>query len=253
MTRALVVVDVQNDFCEGGSLAVRGGADVAFKLGRLLHAWSEADDRSQTDYSFVVATRDHHVNPGDHFSDDPDFTTIAATRDLVRRYTDASVATDVDALAAMLRDDVRCSMPPTPGLTVGRDATVREWVEGGFVGMSGLRAVGTGVNRQPALAFCGDARGRTHGGAGMTKINLLLGVALLASCLGLVRVAYESRRVFAELDKAKNEQRLLDAEYKRLDAERQAQATNLRVEQVARERLGMRVITPAVVASGVNP
>jgi nicotinamidase/pyrazinamidase len=73
MTRALVVVDVQNDFCEGGSLAVRGGADVAFKLGRLLHAWSEADDRSQTDYSFVVATRDHHVDPGDHFSGDPDF------------------------------------------------------------------------------------------------------------------------------------------------------------------------------------
>jgi len=82
----------------------------------------------------------------------------------------------------------------------------------------------------------------------MNKINLLLGVALLASCLGLVRVAYESRRVFAELDKAKNEQRLLDAEYKRLDAERQAQATNLRVEKVAREKLRMATATPAVTA-----
>ena len=44
------------------------------------------------------------------------------TRELVRRYTDASVATDIDGLAALLRDDVRCSMPPTPGLYVGRDA-----------------------------------------------------------------------------------------------------------------------------------
>ncbi|MPZ94568.1 MAG: isochorismatase family protein [Propionibacteriales bacterium] len=73
MTRALIVADVQNDFCEGGSLAVDGGADVAFRLGRLLHEWSEAEDRSQTDYQVVVATRDHHIDPGDHFSDQPDF------------------------------------------------------------------------------------------------------------------------------------------------------------------------------------
>jgi cell division protein FtsL len=82
----------------------------------------------------------------------------------------------------------------------------------------------------------------------MTKTTLLLVVALLASCLGLVRVAYESRRAFAELDKAKTEQRQLDAEFKRLDAERQAQATNLRVEKVARERLKMATATPAVTA-----
>ncbi|MGH3387074.1 MAG: isochorismatase family protein [Nocardioidaceae bacterium] len=73
MTRALIVVDVQNDFCEGGSLAVAGGADVAFRLGRLLHEWSQADDRGQTEYQVVVATRDHHIDPGDHFSDQPDF------------------------------------------------------------------------------------------------------------------------------------------------------------------------------------
>jgi RNA polymerase sigma-70 factor (ECF subfamily) len=56
----------------------------------------------------------------------------AGTRELVRRYTDASVATDVAGLAALLRDDVRCSMPPTPGLYVGRDAVVNDWVESGF-------------------------------------------------------------------------------------------------------------------------
>ncbi len=76
-----------------------------------------------------------------------------ATHELVRRFTEASVATDIDALAAMLRDDVRCSMPPTPGLYVGRDAVVDDWVESGFVGMKGLRGVPTSVNRQPAVAF----------------------------------------------------------------------------------------------------
>ncbi len=72
MTRALIVVDVQNDFCEGGSLAVSGGAEVAFRIGELLHTWHEADARDR-DYSVVVATRDHHIDPGDHFSDQPDF------------------------------------------------------------------------------------------------------------------------------------------------------------------------------------
>jgi len=76
----------------------------------------------------------------------------AATRDLVRRFTDACIAADIDRLSTMLRDDVRCSMPPTPGLVVGRDAVVEDWVQGGFGEMTGLRAVATGVNRQPALA-----------------------------------------------------------------------------------------------------
>ncbi|MFI5838047.1 RNA polymerase subunit sigma-70 [Micromonospora sp. NPDC051300] len=77
----------------------------------------------------------------------------AGTRELVRRFTDASVATDIPALTALLRDDVRCAMPPTPGLRVGRDAVVRDWVDDGFEGMTGLRGVPTTVNRQPAVAF----------------------------------------------------------------------------------------------------
>jgi nicotinamidase/pyrazinamidase len=64
MTRALLVIDVQNDFCEGGSLAVTGGAAVARAISR--HAGS-------ADYSHVVATRDHHVDPGAHFAAQPDF------------------------------------------------------------------------------------------------------------------------------------------------------------------------------------
>ncbi|MGW0915378.1 RNA polymerase subunit sigma-70 [Streptomyces sp. NPDC002784] len=76
-----------------------------------------------------------------------------ATRELVRRYTDASVATDIDTLATLLRDDVRCSMPPTPGLHIGRDAVVTDWIDSGFQDMQGLRPVPTSVNRQPAIAF----------------------------------------------------------------------------------------------------
>jgi nicotinamidase/pyrazinamidase len=64
--RALIVVDVQNDFCEGGSLAVTGGAAVAAAISARLRT-----DGDRWDH--VVATRDHHVDPGAHFSEHPDF------------------------------------------------------------------------------------------------------------------------------------------------------------------------------------
>jgi nicotinamidase/pyrazinamidase len=72
MVRALLVVDVQNDFCEGGSLAVAGGAEVAFRISELLHHWTRQDPKAP-DYAVAVATRDHHVDPGSHFSEEPDF------------------------------------------------------------------------------------------------------------------------------------------------------------------------------------
>ena len=80
----------------------------------------------------------------------------------------------------------------------------------------------------------------------MTRLNLLLLVALLASSVYLVRVSYESRRLFAELDRAQSEARLLDSEHERLKSEKQAQATPLRVEKTARDKLAMRTATPAV-------
>ncbi|CAN5131104.1 nicotinamidase [soil metagenome] len=72
MKRALIVTDVQNDFCEGGSLAVAGGAEVAFRIGVVLHHWTLKDTKAPP-YDVVVATRDHHIDPGRHFSDTPDF------------------------------------------------------------------------------------------------------------------------------------------------------------------------------------
>jgi nicotinamidase/pyrazinamidase len=64
MARALLVVDVQNDFCEGGSLAVVGGTAVARAISHRLDIG---------DYDHAVATRDHHIDPGGHFSKAPDY------------------------------------------------------------------------------------------------------------------------------------------------------------------------------------
>lgn len=72
MSKALIVVDVQNDFCEGGTLAVEGGAEVAFRIGARLHAWQQAST-DEREYAVVVATRDHHIDPGAHFSANPDY------------------------------------------------------------------------------------------------------------------------------------------------------------------------------------
>jgi nicotinamidase/pyrazinamidase len=72
MARALIVVDVQNDFCEGGSLPVAGGARVASEISELLHHWSRQDLKAPS-YDVVVATKDHHIDPGAHWSVDPDF------------------------------------------------------------------------------------------------------------------------------------------------------------------------------------
>lgn len=66
MHRALIVVDVQNDFCEGGSLAVAGGADVAAAITDLV-------GEASAGYQHVVATRDRHIAPGGHFADRPDY------------------------------------------------------------------------------------------------------------------------------------------------------------------------------------
>ncbi len=68
--RALIIVDVQNDFCEGGSLAVPGGAAVAADIATVL---AEDAGSPAPRWDHVVATKDFHVNPGAHFGDPPDY------------------------------------------------------------------------------------------------------------------------------------------------------------------------------------
>ena len=80
----------------------------------------------------------------------------------------------------------------------------------------------------------------------MTRINLVLLLAVLFSAIYLVNVQYESRRLFTELDKAQNEDRRLSSELDRLQVEKRAQATSARVEKLAREKLQMRLVLPAI-------
>lgn len=87
----------------------------------------------------------------------------------------------------------------------------------------------------------------------MSRVNVLLLLALMISSIYLVRVSYESRRLFAQLDREQNQQRRLETEFGRLQTERQAQATPSRVEKTAREKLGMRSATPAVTQYVIAP
>ena len=80
----------------------------------------------------------------------------------------------------------------------------------------------------------------------MTRLNLVLLLADLASALYLVRTQYESRRLYVELEKAIAQNRKLEAENERLQVEKRAQATPLRVEKLAKDKLQMRTVTPAI-------
>jgi cell division protein FtsL len=80
----------------------------------------------------------------------------------------------------------------------------------------------------------------------MTRLNLVLLIAVMASALYLVRTQYESRRLFAEIEKAMGDARRLEIEHERLQVEKRAQATPSRVEKLAKEQLRMRGASPAI-------
>jgi cell division protein FtsL len=83
----------------------------------------------------------------------------------------------------------------------------------------------------------------------MTRLNLVLLLAVLFSALYLVRTQYESRRLYVELEKTAAISRKLESDKERLQAEKRAQATPLRVEKLSKERLQMRTATPAITQS----
>jgi cell division protein FtsL len=95
----------------------------------------------------------------------------------------------------------------------------------------------------------------------MTRLNLVLLLAVMLSALYLVRVQYDSRRLYTEIERAQNEYRKLEIEHERLQVEKRAQATPARVEKLAREQLHMKPATPAItqyvtlkgVAHGATP
>lgn len=80
----------------------------------------------------------------------------------------------------------------------------------------------------------------------MTRLNVVLLLAVVASALFLVNVQYESRRLYTEIDRARLEARKIETEREQLQIDKRAQATPLRVDKLAREQLQMRVATPAI-------
>lgn len=122
--------------------------DVADLLGDSVNSVNSALQRARAGMREHLPARRQDWTAGSSGGEDD-----AATRELVRRYTEASLAPDIDALAAMLRDDARSSMPPTPGLQIGREAMVSHWVASGYAGMTGLHGVPTSANRQPAVGY----------------------------------------------------------------------------------------------------
>jgi len=80
----------------------------------------------------------------------------------------------------------------------------------------------------------------------MTRLNLVLLLAVMLSAMYLVQVQYDSRRLYTEIERAQNEARRLEIEHERLQADKRAQATPLRVERLAKDQLQMRPASPAI-------
>ena len=96
----------------------------------------------------------------------------------------------------------------------------------------------------------------------MSRFNLVLLLCVIGSALYLVHTQYESRRLYVELEKAAAQSRKIEADNERLQVEKRAQATPLRVEKLAKERLQMHTVTPAITqyvaqkasaSAGVSP
>jgi cell division protein FtsL len=87
----------------------------------------------------------------------------------------------------------------------------------------------------------------------MNRLSIVLLIAVLCSALYLVHTQYESRQLFTELDSARNEAHRLEVEADRLRVEKRGQATPLRVEALARDKLKMRTATPAITQYVADP
>lgn len=87
----------------------------------------------------------------------------------------------------------------------------------------------------------------------MTRLSIFLLLAVLTSALVLVHSQYETRRLFMALESAKKEANRLEVDHDRLEVERRAQATPLRVEQIARQQLQMRPASPGITQYVTHP
>ncbi len=118
--------------------------DVADLLGDSVNSVNSALQRARAGMREHLSSERQEWRSGDE---------DAGSRELVRRFTELSLAKDMAGIAELMREDVRCSMPPTPGLQLGRDAVLAEWARDGFADLGDLRAVLTSANRQPAIGY----------------------------------------------------------------------------------------------------
>jgi nicotinamidase/pyrazinamidase len=179
--RALVIVDVQNDFCEGGSLAVAGGASVA----RAISDFVAGPDGAR--YDIVVATQDHHIDPGTHFSSDPDFVDTWPPH-CVAGTTGAEFHPDLDTsrLAAVFRKGEHAAAYSGFEGRTEEGETLQQWLadrEVTEVGVTGL-----------ATDYCVQATARDAAAAGFATTVLLdltagVGAATSAAALELMHAA----------------------------------------------------------------
>ena len=173
--RAVIVVDVQNDFCAGGSLAVAGGTDVVRAISA--HLATEQFDH-------VVATRDHHVDPGAHFSDAPDFVD-SWPRHCVQGTVGAELHTAFDTSRVEAVFDKGESAAAYSGFEATRDGvTLGDWLRDRDV--TDVEIVGIATDhcvRATAL----DAA--AHGFATTVRLDLTAGVARASVDAALVQLA----------------------------------------------------------------
>ena len=87
----------------------------------------------------------------------------------------------------------------------------------------------------------------------LLRLNILLLIVTIVSAMALIQSQYESRKLFTELDRAVAESRQLETDHQRLQVEKRAQATPLRLEQLARDKIGMQPSTPAVTVYVQEP
>ncbi len=158
--RALIIVDVQNTFCEGGNLAVTGGTAVAGRIA----AW--LDGGAGAHYAVIVTTQDWHIQPGDHFSASPDF--------VVTWPVHGAAGTD----DAALRPEITSAAP-------GATAFYKGQYSAAYSGFEGLDAPTSGTYLDPWL--------RERGIGAVDVVGLALDYCVRATALQAAALGYTTR------------------------------------------------------------
>lgn len=176
MPKALIIVDVQNDFCEGGSLATERGAEVAALI-------SEYIETRHGDYEAIVATLDWHMNPGDHFSDTPDYKTSWPRHCVAEsRGADTHENLDTDYIEAFFRKGAfEAAYSGFEGLLAPENSV-----------MTGEREAGAAVEDEtPKLAL--DDWLQEHEITDVDVVGIATDFCVKATALDAVDAGYETR------------------------------------------------------------